>query len=771
MEVFVKHFIYLFLFLFSASFLLSQDEEEIIVTASLTDQMLSDIGKPVNVITADELDAAGRTSLGESIDGLLGVTSADYGFAVGQPVIRGMSGPRVKILRNGLVNRDVSGLGADHPIEINLNDIQQIEVVRGPSALLFTNGGIGGLVNVVDNSIARKDLDGRNINVDFEGQSVNNGSSVAFGARDNINGVNLSYSYENTDFGNFDIPDEAVRHSEEEHHDEHEGEEEEHHDEHEEKELGYLENSDYERFSHRLGFSKVEDWGYIGASVNVLETHYGIPYHGEGHGGEEGHDEHEGEEEHDEHEGEEGHDEHEGERIFSVTDSREANIQGSYAFDTGSLGKIDYFLRNTNYSLTEGHAEAGHDEHEGEEEHDEHEGEEEHDEHGHEEGPTVFSNDAIEVGAIFDFSTSDLEQKISINLAKEDTSIIGQEAFMSPAKSDEYTAGYFISKEFPNQHLDFGVRYDSVNRKGSISEHDEHDEHEGEEDHDEHEGEEDHDEHEEEHAEKTLYDIGMDSASLALTYCYDILENVKIFFGASSVQRAPSAVELYMNGPHLATGRLETGNPNLNAERSNNLDVTLEFDVDGWYGNISVYSNSVTDYIYLQDETGEEHEEHAGEDDHGGLIAANYLQKDAEFNGYEFEVGKVFDVNNGEVEISFGRDSVEGKFAAGGFIPRMSPSRNLFKISYENDAIRTTLSFKDVEQMDNLSLNETMSEAYQMVDFTISGITSLGPDVDLKTSFFASNILDEVARNHNSFVKDQVPLPGRNFGLRFSLRF
>jgi hypothetical protein len=49
-----------------------------------------------------------------------------------------------------------------------------------------------------------------------------------------------------------------------------------------------------------------------------------------------------------------------------------------------------------------------------------------------------------------------------------------------------------------------------------------------------------------------------------------------------------------------------------------------------------------------------------GEDDHGGLIAANYLQKDAEFNGYEFEVGKVFDVNNGEVEISFGRDSVGG---------------------------------------------------------------------------------------------------------------
>ena len=745
----MKHFIYLILFLFSASFLLAQEEEEIIVTASLTDQMLSDIGKPVNVITADELDAAGRTSLGESIDDLLGVTSADYGFAVGQPVIRGMTGPRVKIMKNGLVNRDVSGLGADHPIEINLNDIQQIEIVRGPSALLFTNGGIGGLVNVVDNSIARQDFDGRNINVDFEGQSVNDGSSIAFAARDNINGVNLSYSYENTDFGNFDIPDEAVLH--EEHHDDDEEEEDhagEEHDEHEE--LGYLNNSDYERFSHKLGFSKVEDWGYIGGSLNILETHYGIPFHGE------------------DHEGEEEGEEHEDERVFSVTDSKESNIRGSYSFENGSLNKIDYFLRNTNYSLTEGHAEEEH----GDEE--EEGGEDPHDHH--EEGPTTFSNDAIEFGTIFDFSNSNLDQKISLNLAKEDTSIIGHEAFMNPAQSDEYTLGYFISKEFDKHHLDFGLRYDSVSRKGSTSEHEEHHGHDDGEDHDDekehHDDEEEHHDDEEEHAEKTFYDIGMDSASLALTYCYDILENVKIFFGVSSVQRAPSAIELFMNGPHLATGRLETGNPNLNAERSNNLDVTLEFDVDGWYGNISLFANNVTDYIYLQDATAAQQAERVKEHpEFKSLIFSDYLQKDAEFNGYEFEVGKVFDVNNGEVEISFGRDSVEGKFAAGGFIPRMSPSRNLFKISYENDVIVTTLSFKDVEQMDNLALNETMSEAYQMVDFTISGITPLGPDVDLKTSFFASNILDEVARNHNSFVKDQVPLPGRNFGLRFSLRF
>ena len=589
----MKHFIYFLVVLFSAQFLIADDVEEVTVTASLIDQNLSEIGDPVQVLSGTDLDDQGRASLGESIDDLLGVANADYGFATGQPVIRGLSGSRVKILKNGMVNRDVAGIGVDHPVEIDMNNVQQIEVVRGPSSLLYANGGVGGIINIVDNTIARQDFDGLNANVDFEKQSVNRGSVEAFGITNIVNGINFSYSYENTDFENYDIPDGAVMHSDEEH------------------------------------------------------------------------DEHEGEEDHEDHEEEERQDAHEGDREFSVTDSNEVNVQGAYNFDAGAVKSINYFIRGTNYSLTEGHAEEGHDEHEGEEDHDEHEGEE---------------------------------------------------------------------------------------------------------DHDEHEGEEHHDEHEEEHGEQTFYNVDMSSASLALTYTYDIDENVKFLIGAASVERAPSALELFMNGPHLATGRLETGNVNLNAERSNNIDLTLEFDIDSWYGNVSVYANNITDYIYLQDETEEDHEEE-GHDDHGGLIKSDYLQKDAEFTGYELQFGTIIDVDNGEVEVSFGRDSVEGKFASGGYIPRMTPARNFFDVSYSNDDLKTTLSLKDVEEQTKLALNETATEGYQMVDFTISGTVPLDPNVDLKLSFFASNLLDEAARNHNSFVKDQVPLPGRNVGLRFSLRF
>ena len=117
------------------------------------------------------------------MDSLVGVTSADYGSAVGQPIIRGLSGSRVKILTNGLVNRDVAGIGADHKNEVDLNDIQQIEVVRGPSSLLYANGVTGGIINIVDNTIAMEDVVDRVFKLGLETQSVNSGDAQSFSVK------------------------------------------------------------------------------------------------------------------------------------------------------------------------------------------------------------------------------------------------------------------------------------------------------------------------------------------------------------------------------------------------------------------------------------------------------------------------------------------------------------------------------------------------------------------------------------------------------------
>jgi len=726
--------------------------EEVIVTSSLIDQTLSDIENPLHVISGEEISATASQSLGESLDGLLGVSSADYGSGVGQPIIRGMSGNRVKILNNGMVVRDVAGIGADHVNDVDLNNIQQIEIVRGPSSLLYANGTIGGIINIVDNTIAREDFTESELKLGLEAQSVNDGDSHNLSYQNNLGGLNFSFAYKDSQFDNFDVPTGAILHDED-HDDEHDDEHEDDHEDEHEEEVGFLANSDFENNALRLGVSKAGDWGYFGVSVNSVESIYGIPFHGDEHG-----EEHEGEEHEDEHGDEHEGEEHEGERIFSTTDSEVINLEGAYIVSDSWLKKVNYFIRDTDYSLTEQHAE---EEHEGEEyEGVEHEGEEHGDEH-HAEGPTVFSNESREYGAIFDLSNDELLQKISLNFVDEDMSILGEEAFMNPTASEEMTLGYYLSKQVDSFHLDLGIRHDRTSRKGSVSHEEEHDDH-AEEQHDEHE-EEDHDE------EIDYFSKDYNATSFAMSLSKDLNENFDLNVSAGIVKRTPSAIELFMNGAHLATGRLEIGNTDLESEQSTNFDATLSYSHEGVFGTVTLFKNDVANYIYLQDETAEAHEEHDDEDDHGGLIKANYLQQNAQFVGYELEIGTVFEIGDGDLALSFGRDSVAGEFRDDSNIPRMTPDRNIYGISYAKNSLELKLDLKDVDSQRDIGSNETVTSGFSMLNFSAVKTYTFGQKRTATVSMFAKNLLDEVARNHSSFVKDEVPLPGRNLGIKVQL--
>ena len=721
----------------------SSDADEIVVTSSILNP--SRILNPLYVIDGDEIEDNATTSLGEAVDSYLGVSIADYGAAVGQPIIRGMSGPRVKILKNGMVNRDVSGLGADHLNDIDLNDLQQVEIVKGPSSLLYANGTSGGIINVVDNCIAPEDFTTQEFIAGLETQSVNDGDSQYFNFKDNLNGFNVNVGYKKSEFGNFDIPDDAVMHDEDhEGHDEHEGEEE----------LSYLENSDLEIESTKFGISRAGEWGYVGISVDNHESMYGIPYHGE-HSDEEGHDDHD--DDHGDEHADDDNDEHEGERIFSTTDQESFTIKGLYNLNSNLINSVTYNYRDTEYSLTEAHAEEeGHDEHEGEE----------HEEHA----PTVFSNDATEYGAIFDLSNDNFIQKISLNFVDEDSSIVGEEAFMNPANNEEFTIGYFVSADLDMFYLDAGFRLDQIDRTGSVTD--------------------------EDHGDIDNYSIDDTTNSFALSLGRDLSDTLDVNFGLASVERLPSVIELFMNGPHLATGRLETGNPNLQSETSNNIDITFNYESGDFFAYASFYVNDVDNYITLQDELdghddhdddhGDEHgdddhdddhgDEHADDnhDDHGefeNLIHADYVQEDAEFRGYEFEFGRTFTLGSGDLRLSFGRDDVNAEFSDGHNVPRINPARNIYSLSYvENDWV-FKIDLKDVEKQNDIAEGETMTDSYQMLNTRLTKTFNISGAGELKVSIFGSNLLDEAARNHSSFVKKQVPLAGRNYGAKFSYKF
>jgi iron complex outermembrane receptor protein len=58
-----------------------------------------------------------------------------------------------------------------------------------------------------------------------------------------------------------------------------------------------------------------------------------------------------------------------------------------------------------------------------------------------------------------------------------------------------------------------------------------------------------------------------------------------------------------------------------------------------------------------------------------------------------------------------------------------------------------------------------------MLDTRLTKTFDINNKTEMKVTLFANNLLDDVARNHSSFIKDQVPLPGRNFGVKFKLSF
>jgi iron complex outermembrane receptor protein len=127
--------------------------EEIIVTATPFRDEIAETMLPVNVVTGEELRRKVGHSLGETLKNETGIHSASFGTGVGQPVIRGQSGNRVQVLQSGVEVTDAAAISPDHANGVEPLLADRIEVLRGPSTLLYGNGAIGGVVNVVDRRI------------------------------------------------------------------------------------------------------------------------------------------------------------------------------------------------------------------------------------------------------------------------------------------------------------------------------------------------------------------------------------------------------------------------------------------------------------------------------------------------------------------------------------------------------------------------------------------------------------------------------------------
>lgn len=238
--------------------------EEVVVTSTALRENPLEVAQPTEVVSGDDLRRQVAASLGETLSGELGVSSTYFGPSASQPVIRGLGGYRVQVLQDGAAALDVSSLSQDHAVSIESVVSQQIEIIKGPAALLYGSGASGGLVNVVTTRVPSS-VKPFAASLELRGDSATEertgAASIDAGA--GLLAVHADYFDRETD--DVDLPDFAhsarLRRLEDEPSDVRDT----------------LPNSASDSRGGALGASLVGDAGFVGVSWNRYESEYGIP--------------------------------------------------------------------------------------------------------------------------------------------------------------------------------------------------------------------------------------------------------------------------------------------------------------------------------------------------------------------------------------------------------------------------------------------------------------------------------------------------------------
>ncbi|PWB14279.1 TonB-dependent receptor [Acinetobacter sp. AM] len=236
----------------------TQKLETIQVTAHPLVQTAVDYSAADNVIKSDQL-VQGGTTIGEALSDQVGVYSNQFGPGASRPVIRGQDAARVKVLANASETMDVSTLSPDHAVTVDPTLAKQIEIVRGPSTLLYGAGNVGGLVNVTDNKIPTQMPEngyegklGVRYNTGNDEKLATAGVTVGLGDQ-----VALRVEGLKRDANNYIAPDYV-----------HEGEKE-----------HRVDNTFAESQNVTLGLSWIYDRGFTGISYTNRQDQYGLPGH------------------------------------------------------------------------------------------------------------------------------------------------------------------------------------------------------------------------------------------------------------------------------------------------------------------------------------------------------------------------------------------------------------------------------------------------------------------------------------------------------------
>lgn len=653
----------------------------IVLTAVPLNQTLKDTTTPVNVVRKDQL-AKGGTTLGNALDGQVGVHADTFGGGASRPVIRGQTSPRVKVLSDGSEVMDASGISPDHEVTVDPLLAQRIEVLRGPATLLYGGGAIGGVVNVVDSKIpTRMPKNGLEGEINLRANTVADEKAGAAGVTVGL-GDQFALRVEGSkrDAGDYIAPLNGERR---------------------------VDGSYAKGETGTVGLSWIGDKGYAGLAYTQRKDQYGLPadsgeLYGEceadaGHlvcpdaDHDHAHDEHGPDDEAHAH----------GAGPWVDLKSKRVDFRAEYNQPFTGFEKIRVRAGYTDYQHSEvENGVAG----------------------------TSFFNKAYDGRVELTHQpVAGIKGVIGLQYANSDFSTAGEEAFLPETVSQSISAFMLEHYQWNDFKFELGARQewqtikpDANNSKFSNQKFD-------------------------------------DSAtSLSAGVKWEFVPDYVASLSLSRAQRLPQAQELYANGGHFATNTYEIGDPNLNKETSNNIELGLRKTAGDFTFALSAYHNQVDNYIYAK--TLDQYE---------SFRLIQYAQADATFNGVEAETSYRFnDLYTGTL---FG-DYVRGKLDNDGNLPRIPAARVCGRINADWDSITGNIEIYRSLKQNKIADFETDTSGYNMVNAGVAYNGDLGERSSYKVYLQMNNLFDARYYNHSSFLSS-IPQPGRNFTAGVQFKF
>ncbi|MDZ4322098.1 MAG: TonB-dependent receptor plug domain-containing protein, partial [Phenylobacterium sp.] len=262
-----------------------------------------------DVIDAQTLATAPAVSLGDLVSTRPGIRSTDFAPGASRPVIRGLSGPRVQVLTNGIGLIDASSVSPDHAVATDPAEASRIEIIRGPATLVYGGSAIGGVVNVIDERIPTSIPEGGMSGVvSTQASSVDDGRS-AFG-RVTLGSGNFAFNIDGVKrkSDDYDIPAPALSARKAAA------------DGVERGEGGSQPNSYSDLEAWGVGGSYIGDKGFLGASYKNTDSEYGTVAE---------------------------------ETVFIKLNQERYDVRGEYRFDDGPFSALRGSYGHADYTHTE----------------------------------------------------------------------------------------------------------------------------------------------------------------------------------------------------------------------------------------------------------------------------------------------------------------------------------------------------------------------------------------------------------------------------------